>query len=109
MNGFSVSVCSVIWFYVVVIFPSKIYNFHKLEPKKPKDYLVFSLFSLCVVIAAVCSLTSETALSTDGLPFYILIGILYIQSILDCFSHRTKWNCLAFCVFTIFLLLSVLM
>lgn len=32
MNGFSVSVCSVIWFYVVVIFPSKIYNFHKLEP-----------------------------------------------------------------------------
>ena len=93
----------------MVILPLKIYGFCHIEEKKPKDYLVIALYSLFSIIAAVCCLSSESNISTNSIAFYILIGILYIQCIMDCYRQRTKWTYLICSVFTFFIFLLIIL
>jgi hypothetical protein len=104
---FSLNATWMILFWVIVILPLKIHNFYKIENKKTKDYLHIIIYSTFTILAGLCCIFSDLSFSISSIAFYILIGILYLQNLHDCFQMRTKWNLFFTCIFTVFIIILI--
>lgn len=104
MSDFSLSASWVIWFWIIVILPTQIHEFYVIENKQTKDYLRIGIYCLFALAAGLLTLFSKTDHPVSSIAFYILIAILYLQSLYDCFKQRTKWSYISCCLFTVFLI-----
>lgn len=105
---FTLNAAWLILFWIVVILPLKIHEFYKIESKSVKDYLYIVTYSTFAIIVGICCVFSNFNLPISNIAFYILIGILYLQNLHDCFQMRKKWNYFSTCLFTIFIIILIL-
>lgn len=102
---YSLNATWLLLFWIIVILPLKIHDFYGIENKKTKDYVQIVIYSTFAIIASLCCMFSNINFSISSIAFYILIGIVYLQSLLDCFQKRTKWNVLFTCILTVFIIM----
>lgn len=85
-------------FYVIVMYPFKLYDLIKLQHKKLKDYMNIganSLFALlCLFVLSRWSMSANAIFNSQAC--FVLILIVYIQSLYECVINKTKRNYL-FC------------
>lgn len=99
----------IIWFYVITIFPFQIFDFCKLKDSTVKYYarIIFVTLLVFFVVACTCigvlDYTDKGTLS-GNLAMYILIAIIYIQSIIDLITTKSKRNYAFFGILTLAIL-----
>ena len=89
-----------LWFFIVVIYPFKMYDFAKEADKKCKDYVETVVYTFIAAVSAVGTFVSECNIAIGGKAICLLVGIAYAQSAMDCKKQKTKRNITFFCVFT---------
>lgn len=89
-----------LWLFIVVIYPFKIYDFVKEADKKFVDYAEAMVYTFIAAVSAVGTFVSDCNIAIDNKSVCMMVGIAYIQSAIDCKEHRTKRNIAFFCVFT---------
>lgn len=107
MNDFCINAAWIVWFWIVLIFPTKVHDFYVVENKQAKDYLRIGMYTLFAIAAAQVGLYSDSDNSVSSIAFYVVVAISYLQSLYDCYSDRKKWNYIYCCIFTIFILVLV--
>lgn len=98
-----------IWLYILVFVPFKIYDFLKLNNRRPKHYadiaisLILSVIFLIGCFSGTYVKTNKNILISENAT-YILVIIAYLQCLVDFIESKSKRNLLFLLLFTITLL-----
>ena len=103
----------IIWLYIIVLFPFQLYDFSKREKRKLKDYIYILFITIVLSLYAYGFLSgryqSDIKLLTEDWVYWLLVFLVYIQSIYEFICKRSKRNTAFFAILTVVILLYIIL
>lgn len=99
----------ILWFYILVLYPFNLYDFIKDKKKSNKSYLKIAFDTIVVIVSIIFTFASNIDFSISNFALYLLLGLAYLQSILDYFDHKTKRNAIFIFAFSFFIILYIVL
>lgn len=110
MGNFLESGYWILWWYVIVVYPSKIIDFYGDNNKTMIKYAGIIIGALICLASVINTFVSENKLYfVNNKIFYFLLFVAYSQCLVEYLEHKTKRSLISLLSFSLFIVIYLIL